>query len=201
MSQTDEASIRAAFEAGDLDLAATRALEAYGPELLGYLVATLRSDDHGAEVFAEMSVDLWRGLPAFEWRSQLKTWLYRLAHNAAARYRSAPVNQRRRRQPLSQISEVAERVRTRTLPYLRTDVKDRFAALREALSPDDQSLLILRVDRGMSWSQVAGVYVEGPGEPSAEELARTSARLRKRFGAIKERLRELAQRDGLLAPS
>jgi RNA polymerase sigma-70 factor (ECF subfamily) len=47
----------------------------------------------------------------------------------------------------SEISEIEIEVRTQTLTYLRTQVKDRMAQLREELPTDDQTLLVLRVDK------------------------------------------------------
>lgn len=49
------------------------------------------------------------------------------------------------------LADAAEAVRTRTAEYLRTEVKDRIAKLRDSLDPEDRTLLILRVDRKLGW--------------------------------------------------
>lgn len=60
-------------------------------------------------------------------------------------------------------------------------------------------LLIVRVDRGLEWPEVARVMIEeGVVDDDPAELRRVSARLRKQFQRVKERLRALAERDGLL---
>src|SRR5215831_19409009 len=100
-----EAAVRAQHEAGNLRAAATRALEGYGPEILGYLVATLRSDEAAAEVFSQFCLDLWTGLPGFEWRSSFRTWAYMLARHAAIRVRRSP--HVRRSVPLEVAAEIS----------------------------------------------------------------------------------------------
>ncbi len=191
-----ESAARHAHEAGDLALAATLALRAYGGEVLGYLVATLRDESDADEVFSTVAEDLWRGIGGFAWRSSLRTWLYCLARHAAARHRRAPAARRDRNLPLSEAEHVAEHVRSRTLPFLRTEVKDRFAELRRSLDPDDQDLLVLRVDRGLEWLDVARVFAGDDADDEA--LRRESARLRKRFQTVKDEVRERARGAGLL---
>jgi RNA polymerase sigma-70 factor (ECF subfamily) len=192
-----ERQIRDAFDAGELEAAATLAIESYGGEVLGYLLATLRDEEDASEVFSQVSEDLWRGIEDFQWRSTFRTWLYILVRHAAARHCRAPQNQRKRKVPLSRVGEVAATVRSRTLPHLRTEVKDRFAALRETLEPDDQALLILRVNRQLSWKEIAVVFGEAEPDDGAA-LRKGAARFRQRFQAIKTKIRSQAKRDGLL---
>jgi len=197
MQEELEATIRSHFDAGEFEQAATVALEGYGRELLGYLVATMRSEQDAGDVFSQLSEDIWRGLAEFGWRSSFRTWSYVLARNAAGRFRRSPHNQRHRRERLSKISEVADRVRTQTLPHLRTEVKDRFDELRRSLEPDDQALLILRVNRRMSWKDIAQV-LDGASTEDDAALSRAAARFRQQFQTVKKRMHALAERDGLL---
>jgi RNA polymerase sigma-70 factor (ECF subfamily) len=88
----------------------------------------------------------------------------------------------------SMASQLAQRVRTATALHLRTESKSGVQALREELLSDEQSLLILRIDRDLSWREVAEVL--GEAEPT----------LRKRLERVKEKLRTLAQQRGLLGP-
>src|SRR5262249_37490191 len=154
-------------------------LRSYGPELFGFLVNLMGGPGDAGEVFSQTAEDLWRGLPTFGARCSVRTWLYLLARHAAARYRRSPWN-RGGRTGDSKLDEVVAGVRSQTEPWLRTEVKDRWHALRESLEPDDRALLVLRVDRDLSWTDVARVML-GAEEPSSEELDREAARLRKRF--------------------
>jgi RNA polymerase sigma-70 factor (ECF subfamily) len=191
-----EERITVLLRAGDLQGAATLAIEGYGPEVLGFLVTLLRDEGDASEAFSQACEDLWKGLARFEGRSSFRTWFYTLARHAAARLRRSPQQAQRRRVPLSEISEVAAGVRSRTLPFLRNEVKDRFEEIRAALDESDRALLVLRVDRNMDWREIARVF--SAGVDSEEELARVSARLRKRFQLVKEEIRRRAQELGLL---
>ena len=188
-----EGEIHALREAGDLDAAATRAIEAYGAEVMGFLVSYMRDEDDAGDVFAQASEDLWKGLRGFDGRASLRTWFYTLARNAASRFRRSPHRRPGRHVPLSQAAAAADRIRSQTLPHLRTEVKDKFAEIRNALDPEDRALLILRVDRQLEWDDVARVL-----EPDEANSARAAARLRKRYERVKEDIRARAKAAGLL---
>jgi RNA polymerase sigma-70 factor (ECF subfamily) len=184
-----ESEVRSLCDAGDHERAATVLLRGYGPELYGF-VAALHTGD-GDDVFGELSMDLWRGLPAFRWDSSLRTWAYTLARNASRRSR----RKQRRDVPIDDhVRELAAEVRTKTKSFLRTEVKNKFAALRATLPVEDQELLILRVDRGMAWNDLAIALADDP----PADVAREAAKLRKRFQVVKEKLLELGRREGLV---
>jgi RNA polymerase sigma-70 factor (ECF subfamily) len=194
-----EPELRRRFDAGDLSGTATLAVERYGPEILGVLTAQLRSSSQAAEAFAMFTEDLWRGLPGFQWRCSLRAWAHRLARNAAIRHVRAPPLRRERNLRLSDADEVwqmAERVRTTTEVHLRSEIKSEIRRLREELPAEDQLLLVLHVDKGMEWREVAAAMADDDLDEFA--LERESARLRKRFQAAKDRLRDLARDRGLL---
>ncbi len=198
-----EDEVRGLSTAGDFDAAVTRALRGYGPEILGFLVALHRNEQDAGDVFSSFSEDLWKGLPKFAWECTLRTWAYTLARHASYRFRKRAHRAARGNVPLSAtsaISQVAQEVRTKTLTYLGTEQKDRFAALRETLPEEDQALLILRVDRGLAWDELARVLLEDEGEVTPDRLKKESARLRKRFQLVKEKLLELGKRAGLIPP-
>ena len=68
---------------------------------------------------------------------------------------------------------------------------DKLMKLRESLDPEEQTLLILRVDKGMAWEDVAEA-MRADGEPP------TPAVLRERFERLKEKLGRLAREQGLI---
>jgi RNA polymerase sigma-70 factor, ECF subfamily len=196
-----EAEIRAAFERGDLAAVATLTIERYGPELFGFLAASLRDVNDAEEVFSRFAEAFWLSLPRFGWRCSARTWAYKIARRAAGHYRRAE-RYPGRAVPLSQasgLSNAVARVRTITAAHQQTAVKDRFQQLRESLPEEDQSVLVLRVDRGLSWLELAEVMLEEDGAAtSGEDLAREAQRLRKRYQLAKERLRQLARAEGLI---
>lgn len=184
-------------QAGRLRDVASIAIESYGTEVLSFLETILRDRADSDDAFAQACEDLWKGLPRFEGRASMKTWFYTLAKHAASRLRrSSRPGQRAR---VSEVPDVPDHVRSRTRPYLKTEVKRGFAAIRDSLTDDDRMLLVLRVDRAMSWNDVARVMANEDDPDSEEALSRAAARLRKRFQTVKETIRERALANGLIA--
>lgn len=196
-----ELSIRTAYAHEDFTTAARLAFALYGREILTFLRARLRGEDHADEAFAMFAEDLWSGIQRFEWRCTLRCWAYVLARNAANRYTNAPHRQRVRNLPLSQHASALvreESARARTEPHRDTSVKHRMRALREQLVGDDQTLLMLHIDRGLTFRELALVLHNGEAPLAGEAHARETARLRKRFERVKTELRRLARKEGLL---
>ena len=196
-----EARIREKWDAGDLPGAATEALRGYGLEVFSYLVAITRDESEASEVYSAFCEAMWRGLHAFRWQCTFRTWAYLLARHALSRRGRDPFCNAERAVPLSwapEVFKIADGVRAKTLKFLRTEVKDRVALLRERLEPEDQSLIILRINRRLSWDEIARIMYEEETEPSAQQLRRKAAALRKQFQRAKERLRHLAEEERVL---
>jgi RNA polymerase sigma-70 factor (ECF subfamily) len=191
MDEALEQTIAGHIAASDFSAAATVAIESMGPQILGYLGATLRNDDAAHDVFGYFCEQLWRSIESFRAESSFKTWTYKLVMRSVSRYRRDGFRRLGRQLGSGEASALAEQVRSRTAPYLQTAIKDKISKLREALEPDEQTLLFLRVDQGLSWNDVAAVMSED-GEPVEV------AALRKRFERAKTRLRKLAEEHGLL---
>lgn len=175
--------------AGDLTGAATVGIRSYGPEILGYLSAVLNNDADAADAFSAFCEDLWRGIASFRGEASFKTWAYKLAWHAALRQHRDPYRRRGRALATSEAEAIAAEVREVTAPYLKTDAKSEVARIRATLTPEEQTLLVLRIDRGLSWSEIAVVF-EGES---------TEAALRKRFERLKEKVRREAVARGLLS--
>lgn len=197
MAEDAEVELVALIQSRSLDRAATRALEVYGDEVYGFLINVVGNESDATEVFGQFGEDLWKGLPSFEARCSVRTWLYVLARHAASRFRRAPWQRGDRRTGSSQLDDLVARARTRTNPWQRTDIKDRFAQLRESLDPDDRALLVLRVDRGLAWGEIARVTLDEES-PDDRAIARETDRLAKRFQRLKEELRRKATEMGIV---
>lgn len=189
-----EKAIAAHLATGDLAAATTAALQGFGPQILGYLAATLRDDDIAYDVFGQFSEELWKSIGTFRAESSFRTWAYKLVMHAVGRHRRDPYRNRALALASVEISAIAADVRSRTPKFKQTEVKDTFTRLRESLDPGDQTLLFLRIDQGLSWNEVAEVM-------SAEGDPVEASTLRKRLERAKERLRELAAAEGLLDES
>lgn len=197
MSEASENAARARCDANAYADALQIAVETYGEEVFSFLVVRMRDEDAAGDVFSQACEDLLASLPSFGWRCSLRTWFYRVARSAAARYQRSPLNNSARRVALSNVSELAAQVRSRTLAHMRSEVKDRVRALREQLDPDEQQLLMLRVERDLSWGEIAEI-LDDVDEDEPKE--RAAARLRQQFQKLKTRLRELAIAEGLIEP-
>jgi RNA polymerase sigma-70 factor (ECF subfamily) len=200
-----ERDVRALCQRGDHSAAATMAIRGYGPEILGFLHAVHTSETDASDAFAELSEILWRKLPEFAWESTLRTWAYGIARNVSRVLRRNAGRRRRREGAVgdSALDGVADRVRTETLAHLRTQTKTRLQELRDSLPEEDRMLLVLRVDRNLEWNDLARVLAErnerdeGAAPLADADVTREAARLRKRFQLLKEKLREMAKREGL----
>jgi len=176
---------------GQLSAAAEAIVRDHGPQILGYLTSVLRNDGDAADVFSQFTEDLWRGLPGFRGECPLRVWAYRLAWHAATRHLRDPFRQRGRRLETTELSRIADEVRSSVLLGRREARRQGIDRLRGQLAPEEQTLLVLRLDRDLSWREVATVLA-ADGEP-VDEVA-----LRKRFERLKTKLAELARAEGLL---
>jgi RNA polymerase sigma-70 factor, ECF subfamily len=192
-SVTDE-RIRQLIEQGDAAGATQLILQAYGVEVLGYLMTLVKDESAASDAFADACESVLKNVLKFRGESSTRTWFYAIVRHAA--YHEVRSQRRRRGDRLSGLQEVlVAPVRTATAAFQRTAVKDEVSRLRDALSDDERELLLLRVDRRLSWNEIAQVRL---GQPSAEELTREAARCRKQFERAKTHLRRLAQEAGLL---
>jgi RNA polymerase sigma-70 factor, ECF subfamily len=179
-------TVQRLVDAGNVNGAATQALLALGPEILRFLRSVLRDEEDAADAFSHFAERFWRGLASFRGQSSLRTWAYRIAHHSALSLRSDAWHRRGQRFAPGEASQLAETIRTRTAVRVERQ-RTQLDKLREALSPDDQALLALRLDRGFSWEEVADVL-------SAEGQHVQPVTLMKRFERIKKRLTEMVKK-------
>jgi len=186
-----EGEIAHLLESNDFPSAAAAIVRGYGPAILAYLAALAREADRADDAFSQFCEDLWRGLPAFRRDASVRTWVYKLAWHAWLRNEREPYRRRGRPLATKEMSHLAAEIRSTTALHLRSEAKDAVARLREQLTPAEQSLLVLRIDRGLSWSDVASVMSTPEEHLDAPTVA-------KRFQRVKDRLRKLAEDAGLL---
>jgi RNA polymerase sigma-70 factor (ECF subfamily) len=190
---SDEADLQVALDAADYAKATRLMLLAYGNEVYDLLHALHRDGADADDAFSLFAEGLWQSMPRFERRCSPRTWAYAIA-------RRAPLRQRRAEPVLRltpELADLAERLRTETSPLFRTERRSRLLELRDALPEDDRLVLMLRVDRRLTWDELV-VVLHGDTSLDEEGRVREAARLRKRFQLVRERLREAARRAGLL---
>ena len=192
-------TIAEAREAGGERAATRAALHHYGAEVLSFIQDRVGNESDADDVFASFAENLWGSFARFRGECSTRTWCYLIARRAVSRYRR---EQRVRRDRLGspelmEVSDVMAEVRSRTAPFMLTEIKSEARKLRETLPEEDQQLLLLRLERNLSFRDIAVVLSEGE-ELADEELTREAARLRKRFQLAKERLGSLLLNAGLI---
>lgn len=186
--------VHAMLAAGNIDGATEALLRGVGPEVHGFLVATVHDSDQAGDVFSMFCEDIWRGLAGFRGAASLRTWSYRVARHAAARLRRDPYLRRVARDRQSAIGRVEWEIRSASAVWRRTVVKDRVRKLRESLETEEREILVMRIDRGMDWADIARVLLDEADDDSEDEgvVKKKAAAVRKRFERIKEKLKSLA---------
>lgn len=163
----------------------------FGPAIYGLLQALFRKQpDLADDAFSCFAENLVRGVGSFRGESSVRTWSYCIARNAAVSVARDGWRRLGRRLATREAERLAEEVRTRSA--LREERKaDALAPLRDALDPDEQLLLTLRLDERLPWDDVAEILSSGG------DLV-TAIAVRRRYTRIKERLGEAARAQGLL---
>jgi RNA polymerase sigma-70 factor (ECF subfamily) len=186
-----EADIGALLERGDHAGAAAVAIRGYGPQILGFLAAVLKDDSSADEAFSMFSEDLWRGLSRFQRASSFRTWAYKIAWHASRRLLRDPHRRRGRRLGTEEAEALAAEVRSTTVGHLRAEMSHAFRAIYAELEPEDHSLLILRIDRDLSFAEIAGVL-------ATDKKKLSEATLRKRFERLKAQIKRRAIEQKLI---
>jgi RNA polymerase sigma-70 factor (ECF subfamily) len=159
-------------------------VRAYGAELRAFLYTVLGDDDAADEVCAQAWENVWRALPRLA-EPPSRGFAYKVAWNAALDFRKNAYRRRVRRLQTSEISHIAEEIKSSLSERLARS--DRIERLRAALEPDEQALLTLRLDRELSWREIADIL-------STDEQPLGDALIRKRYERLKHKLRLLIDR-------
>jgi RNA polymerase sigma-70 factor (ECF subfamily) len=190
--------VRSLLASGNATAAATETLRCLGPEVLGFISGVVGDDADADEIFAAMSERLWHSLVSFEWRCSLRTWAYVIARHEISRFRRRTRRHLAGRVRISELADAIAAVQSETRSTQRSARRRKLTLLRDELPPDDRTLLVLRVDRNLSWDEIALVFIQDPRRCTEEERKREAARLRKRFQLVKERLAKRVRDEGLL---
>lgn len=194
-----ERRIRRHHERGELKEAATAAIEGFGPEILGFLVAVVRDEPSAGEVFTQCCEELWARVASFSWQTSFRAWLYGLAWSAWQRLRREPHFRKTVSLPEDpELTAAEQRARTIELPRTQSPLEEAAARLRETLNPEDHAFLVLRIDRQMSWDEIAVVMLGNEEPPDRDAVTRKAAELQERWERVTEELKRLARENNLI---
>ncbi len=182
-----EERIRALLASGDMRAAATEAMRAFGPKILGYLRSILRDEADAGDAFSVWAEHLWRGIGSFRGESSFRTWAFKIAYNAALNVRNEAWRRLGRPFEAGEASRLADEIRTKTAAREERQ-RTRLEEIRARLSAEEQTLLTLRLDQQLSWDDIAEVF-------SANGEGVDPAALRKRFQRLKDRLADMLREE------
>ncbi|HEY0255258.1 MAG TPA: sigma-70 family RNA polymerase sigma factor, partial [Kofleriaceae bacterium] len=170
-----DAKVRAYVARGQADRATEKILREYGDELARYLRSQVASEADAQEAFSRMSEELWKSLARFDGRCSVRTWCYMLARHSAIYIRTLPRHQREQLvSSVPSVQQAATEMFSNSLVE-RAHEQEVYTEAKEALEPDDRTLLVLRIDRNLSWREIAVVLL---GEDAGEtEVDKKSASL------------------------
>jgi RNA polymerase sigma-70 factor (ECF subfamily) len=180
MTAAVDERVRTLLRAGAHADAATEAIRALGPGVLRYVRTLLRDEADANDAFSYWAESVWTGLPRFRGDAPLRTWAFRLAYHAALAVLDRAWRRRVRPFATGEASRLAETLRTASA--VRGERQRRkLDAVIAKLPVDDQTLLSLRVDQGLSWEDVADVLSTGTRRIDPKTLAKRYERLKVRL--------------------
>ncbi len=178
-----DAEVRDLVRAGRERQAAHLLLMRLSPELQPFLHRLLGNMCLADEAHSATCERLWRGLATFRWECSLRSWSYIIARREASRCRMRHARDGIMQTTLSKAEQIPQVAAT----AVSTTKRDQLDALRSSLSDEDRDLLVLHVERGLAWKEVAAAFLE-EDDASEEAILREAARLRQRFRTIRTRV-------------
>ncbi len=178
------------------NLAAEKALRIYGGEIRGWLYRRFQCHDTVNDMYSTFSLYFWTWFPSFKWESSLRTWMYSIARRVC--YSSLT----RHHEPLSQLPQnlsalIIKENKTITT-YKHPDIDAAYQNLIDQfLNQEEKDLLVWRIDRQMSWNEIAQILSD-EGFLDESELKKRATAIRVQFSRIKSKLREAAIEKGFL---
>jgi len=166
------------------------------PELRPFLHRLLGELTLVDEAHAATCDRLSKELRSFRWDCSLRSWIFIVATREARRCRLRHPQGRRAAKSSTTVSPVDGATWTHS-PTVRQDIVE---ALRESLSEEDRDLLVLRVERGLAWREIAAAFLDDEAA-DRDIIARGAARLQQRYRSIRDDLKSaLAKRDAAGLP-
>jgi RNA polymerase sigma-70 factor (ECF subfamily) len=190
--------VRALLEGKDPEKdkkACTAIIKALEDEVFGFLIRTLGDRNDADDVFDLVKEKIWRSIGKFRWQCSLRTWTYKIVRNESIRFMTGARRHDRNRASFSELDDLAGVIRSQTYWTRFTEKLDRVKAILDEFPYEDRILMVLRIDRGLKWKQIARIFLGDSEEPSPDDLKRESDRLRQRYATLRKKILEKV-RDG-----
>ncbi|MGQ7352910.1 RNA polymerase sigma factor [Quadrisphaera oryzae] len=162
-SSIDDDVLARRARVGDRD-AFAQLVDRHGPALHRYASRMLDDPSETADCLQDAFADAWRGLPGWEGRAAVRTWLFTLVTNAVRRHQSRHL--RKTPKPVDD-EQIRTRVGASTSgdPARIVEMEDFVRALDAALGTlpaGQRSTWLLREVEGLSYAEIAEVAATTP---------------------------------------
>jgi len=155
------------------------AIAEFGPAIARLAAACERDRDLQQDLLQDIHVAVWRSFAAFRNQCSLRTWVYRVAHNAAASF--ARRHRKFRRAHLVSLEQLDERAEESPVERLHDEaaVTERLRELIRQLKPIDRDVILLYLEGidAASIGDVLGLSADNV----AQKIHRTKKVLQRRF--------------------
>jgi RNA polymerase sigma-70 factor (ECF subfamily) len=157
----------------------TQATAEFGPALTRLVAATERDPTTQRDLLQEIHVALWRSFAVYQRQCSLRTWVYRVAHNAAATHVRKSIRHRRDQlMDLDELERVAPAVETKSADDEAATLEKLYQLIRQ-LKPIDRDVMLLYLEGvdGEGIADVLGISVANV----AQKIHRSKKLLQQRF--------------------
>lgn len=178
---------------GDWEGASALALAELGPEIFGFLTALHPPPGDARLVFEKFSERLSRRLPTFDWTCSLRTWAYKQARQTSLDFRPGT-------EPTVELEGGVSRVIGQVLRATGVVHSPEVDSNRAALTPDERVLILLRVDKKLTWDELV-VVLHDDVPPDEQARAAAVATLKSQFRIAKDKLVAVAATMGIVRPN
>ena len=151
----------------------------FGSALARLATATERDPAAQRDLLQEIHVALWRSFAVYKSQCSLSTWVYRVAHNAAATHIRKSIRQRRDRlMDLEELERLAPAVEAAS-PDDESATREQLYQLIRQLKPIDRDVMLLYLEGldGAGIADVLGISVANV----AQKIHRSKKLLQQRF--------------------
>lgn len=147
-----------------------------------HLVRLTGSREEALELAQETFIRAWQALPGWRPQAQLRTWLFRIASNAAM-----DLLRRRKLVEFRELDAQFDAVSGEAGPEARLESRQSIAELEKALAripPDQREAVLLREVEGLSYAEIGAVTGANEGTVKSR-LARARGALAAAYGKAK----------------
>ncbi len=158
------------------------AIAEFGPAIARLAAACERDRGLQQDLLQDIHVAVWRSFATFRNQCSLRTWVYRVAHNAASTF--ARRHRKFRRAHLVSLEQLDERPEESPLERLHDEaaVTERLRKLIRQLKPIDRDVILLYLE-GMDAASIGDVLGLSP-DNVAQKVHRTKKVLQRRFELV-----------------